>query len=90
MLQVIGELQSSNSNILINHFQKFLFEVDSIILSLENVSFLDHSSAYSLEQLYQDFARSNRIIQIIGRSNKEIMDTFIETNTSYILSNDRV
>ena len=56
MLQVKGELHSSNSNILMDHFESFLGEIDSIILSIEDVSFMDASAAYSLEQLYCDFA----------------------------------
>ena len=89
-IQINGELSSENASTLKQHFESFLNELDEIILNLDNVTFLEPSGAFTIEQLYLDFVKRNRIIQIIGRENKNITTTMKSTKTSYILSNDRI
>lgn len=90
IIQVIGELSSENATTLKQHFETFLNELDEIILNLDDVTFIESGGAFTMEQLYLDVVKSNRIIQIIGRENKNIAETMKTTKTSYILSNDRV
>jgi len=90
VLEVIGELTAENASVLKQHFESFLNKMDCIILSLDKVTTMGASGAYTIEQLYLDFIRSNRIIHIIGRENKRIAQTMKRTKTSYILSDDRI
>ncbi|HEA21424.1 hypothetical protein LCGC14_1224400 [marine sediment metagenome] len=90
ILNVHGALNSENTQNLKQHFKTFLSEVDGIILSLENVTTMEPFSALSLEQIYLDFVRSNRVIRIIGRENRDIAGVMKTTKTSYILSDDRI
>jgi anti-anti-sigma regulatory factor len=86
----IGELSSENASSLKRHFETFLNEVDEIILNLDHVTYIESGGAFTIEQLYLDFVKSNRIISIIGRENKNITTTMKTTKTSYILSYDRI
>lgn len=90
VLEVIGALTAENASIVKHHFDSFLKKVDHIILSLDGVTTIGPSGAYTIEQLYLDFVKSNRIIHIIGRENKRIAQTMKQTKTSYILSDDRI
>lgn len=90
IIQVIGELSSENTTTLKQHFESFLNEFDDIILNLDDVTYIESGGAFTIEQLYLDFIKSNRIIQIIGRENKNISKTMKTTKTSYILSHDRI
>ena len=90
VLNVHGPLNSENTQNLKQHFNSFLNEVDGLILSLENVTTMEPCSALSLEQIYLDFVRSNRVIRIIGRENRDIAGVMKTTKTSYILSDDRI
>lgn len=90
IIQVIGELSSENATTLKQHFESFLNEFDDIILNLDDVTYIESGGAFTIEQLYLDFIKSNRVIQIIGRENKNISKTMKTTKTSYILSNDRI
>ncbi len=87
--EVSGNLNAENAIALKKHFEQFLTQVDDLILSLDNVSVIEPSSAYTIEQLYLDFIKDRNGFQIIGRENKEIAEVMKETKTSYILSNDR-
>lgn len=90
IIQVIGELTSENSNVLREHLNSFLKELDDIILSIEDVTYLEPSGAYTMERLYLELIKENRFVQIIGRANKKIEAIMRSTKTSYILSNDRI
>ena len=90
IIQVIGELTSENSNVLRQHLNSFLTGLDDIILSLEDVTYIEPSGAYTMERLYLELIKENRFVQVIGRANKKIAATMRNTKTSYILSNDRI
>jgi len=90
IIKVSGELSSEKAMMLKQHFESFQNELDEIILSLDDVTYIEPAGAFTMEQLYLEFIKSNRIIQIIGRDNKCIAETMKNTKTSYILSNDRV
>jgi len=90
VIEVIGALTAENASVLKQHFDTFLKKVDHIILSLDGVSTIGPSGAYTMEQLYLDFIKSDRILQIIGRENKCITQIMKHTKTSYILSDDRI
>jgi len=90
IIQVIGELTSENSNVLRQNLNSFITELDDIILSLEDVTYIEPSGAYTMEHLYLELIKENRFVQIIGRANKKIEAIMRTTKTSYILSNDRI
>ncbi|MFK7810894.1 MAG: STAS domain-containing protein [Maribacter sp.] len=90
IIKIVGELTSENATTLKQHFDNFTKELDDIILSLDHVTHIEPGGAFTMEQLYLDFIKSNRVIQVIGRENKNIAKTMKNTKTSYILSNDRV
>jgi len=89
-IKVSGELSFENATMLKQHFKNFENELGQVILSLDGVTHIEAAGAYTMKQLYLEFVKSNRIIQIIGRDNKNIAETMKSTKTSYILSNDRV
>ena len=76
--------------VLKKHFEVFSKDPNGIILNLDYVSTIEESGAYTLEQIYLDFMRNNKIIQIIGRENKGIAQTMKATKTSYILIDDHL
>lgn len=90
VISVLGILNAENATVLKQHLTTFSKELESVILNLDAVTFIASSSAYALEQLYLDFVKNNRIIQIIGSENKHITETMRQTKTSYILSHDRI
>ena len=90
IVTVVGELTSENAVTLKQHFASFLHEVDDIILNLDDVTYIESGGAFTMERLYLDFIKSNRIIQIIGRENKLLSKIMKLTKTSYILSDDRI
>ena len=90
ILNVTGILTSANANRLKNHFNRFLKKADAVILNLEGITKIETTGAYTVEQLYLDFAKNNRIISIIGKENKAIVNVMKATKTSYIFSNDRI
>lgn len=90
IITVVGELSSENAVTLKQHFDSFLTEVDDIILNLDDVTYIESGGAFTMERLYLDFIKSNRIIQIIGRENKLLAKIMKLTKTSYILSDDRI
>lgn len=90
IIQLVGDLSIENVKKLKQHFNFFTNELDEIILNLDDVTLIESEGALAIEELYLDVVKSNRIIQIIGRENKNIAETMSTTKTSYILSNDRV
>lgn len=90
MLEVLGDLTSENAMTLKKHFEQFLKEADTVILNLENVDAMERESAFTMEQLYIDFMKSNKAIHIIGKTNQNITGIMNDTKTSYILSDDRI
>lgn len=90
IVTVVGELSSENAVTLKHHFESFLTEVDEIILNLDDVTYIESGGAFTMEKLYLDFIKSNRVIQIIGRENKFLAKIMKLTKTSYILSDDRI
>lgn len=87
--KISGEMTSENALMLKKHFENFTRQIDDIIVSLDDVSYMEEGGAFTLEQLYLDFIKNKRVIQIIGRENKNIAGVMKGTKTSYILSNDR-
>ncbi len=90
MFEVLGSISSQNMTSLKNYFESIIPTTESIILNIEKVSSIDKSGAFMLEKLYKTAVGENKIISIIGRQNKKIMNTMKNTKTHYILSNDRV
>ncbi|WP_298502293.1 STAS domain-containing protein [uncultured Maribacter sp.] len=90
MFEVIGNISSQNMNSLKNYFETLIHSSEKIILNIENVKHIDKSGAFMLEKLYRNAAKTNKVISIIGRQNREIMNMMTTTKTHYILSNDRI
>lgn len=90
VLEVLGDLTSQNATTLKYHLNSFLNEFDHIIINFDKVTTIESSAAFTMEQLYLDFMKSNRAIQIIGRGEKAITGVMKATKTSYILSDDRI
>lgn len=89
-MEVKGKLNSENMKALKSHIDYYLKANEKLILSLDNVSNIMYSSAKQLEQLYIKVAKNNKVLAIVGQENKQIASVMAMSNTSYILSNDRV
>ncbi|MDC6366957.1 MULTISPECIES: STAS domain-containing protein [Flavobacteriaceae] len=85
-----GTLNSGNVNILKRHLARFLNPKKPVVLNLERVQQLDRSAAHALKNLYAEAVRSNCVLSIIGRQNMNLFSVMEETNTSFILSSDRI
>ncbi|MFS4455978.1 STAS domain-containing protein [Maribacter sp. 2304DJ31-5] len=90
MLKVAGQLTAQNTKSLKRHLKSFLTGVDHLLLNIEKVTYMDEGSAFSLEQMYLDAVRNNKVLVIIGMENNRIASVMKDTKTSYILSHDRV
>lgn len=89
-IEVKGNLNSQNMKALKSHIDYYLKGNEKLILSLDRVNNIMYSSAKQLEQLYIKVAKSNKVLAIVGQENKLITSVMAMSNTSYILSNDRV
>lgn len=90
VFSVFGKLNRGNANILKRHMHNFISETEKVILNLERVEQIDEMAAHTLEKLYINAMQNNSILIILGKQNKKITPTLEATNTSYILSSDRV
>ncbi len=90
IFEVLGNVSSQNLGALRIYFETVLDENEHIVINLEYVNSLDSSSALFFESLYKDGASRNKAISIVGRQNFNIREIMNQTNTSYILSSDRI
>ncbi len=89
-LQVYGNLNAANTQILKKHLNLFSNAKNYMILNLEKVSGMDATAAHMLRQLYLYAMKNQRLLSIIGEKNPNILPIMNKTKTSYILSHDRV
>ena len=90
VFSVHGVLNASNSTILKQHMNRYINPKHPVILNLERLKGIDTSATHVLRQLYLNAMRSNSILSIIGKGNKNILPVLDATKTSYILSDDRI
>lgn len=90
IFEVLGNVSSQNLGALRIYFQTVLESNESIVISLENVTAMDSSSALFFEGIYREGASRNKIVAIVGRQNRDILEIMNQTNTDYILSPDRI
>lgn len=89
ILKVLGVLNSETARLIIDHVNTLLETKERVLVSLEGVLSIDKMAAKSIEKLYTDAARNNKILSIFGRQNSNISGVMQATNTNYILSSDR-
>ncbi len=90
MFSVHGVLNAGNVQILNRHMDRFLDPQHKVILNLERVLEMDVCAALALKQLYRRAMRSNSILSIIGKQNKNILPALQAARTHFILSDDRI
>ncbi|MCL6274715.1 STAS domain-containing protein [Muricauda sp. 2012CJ35-5] len=90
IFEILGKVTTPQIGALNSYFQAVLEREDSIVVSLESVTDLDASAVRFFEKLYQDSARQNKVVSLIGRQNSTLMEIFNTTRTNYILSPDRI
>jgi anti-anti-sigma regulatory factor len=88
--ELFGNLQAQNLGALKVYFETVLEANDNLVINLEGVTSIDSSSALFFEGIYREGAKRNKIINIVGRQNKNISKIMNLTQTDYILSSDRV
>lgn len=88
--KIFGSITAQNMRSLKNYFETVIHNDERIILNVERLNHIDKSGAYMLEGLYKSAAFANKVISIVGRQNKKIIDQMTSTNTSYIFCSDRV
>ena len=88
--EILGNVTSQNLGALRVYFDTVLETNESVVISLENVTTIDSSAALFFENIYKEGALGNKIISIVGRQNKNILDIMGMTKTDYILSSDRI
>lgn len=90
LFQITGSINASNSKDIKTFLENTLLVSKGLLLSVENVIKMDSSGAYMLESLYKKAGMENLAIYIFGQENSNILDIMANTNTDYILSNDRI
>nr|WP_299383032.1 STAS domain-containing protein [Allomuricauda sp.] len=90
IFEILGRVSSQQLGALNSYFNAVMEQEDSIVVSLEKVTYLDISAARFFEKLYQNSARNNKVVSLIGRQNSTLMEILNTTKTNYILSPDRI
>ncbi len=90
IFEILGKVTTQQIGALNSYFNVVMEREDSIVVSLEKVTHLDHSAARFFEKLYQNSARQNKVVSLIGRQNRILTEIFNTTKTNYILSSDRI
>lgn len=90
ILELLGRLTSQNLGAVQVYFEHLLETNEHLLISLENVEYMDASSALFFEELYKKSAERGIALTIIGRENKNIEQIMRKTKTDYILSMDRI
>lgn len=88
--EILGNVTTQNLGALRVYFDTVLESNESIVISLENVTTIDSSSALFFENVYKQGAARNKRVAIVGRQNKNILDIMQMTKIDYILSPDRI
>lgn len=88
--EVLGNVSAQNLGALGIYFEGILETNENIVINLENVNGMDSSAALFFEGLYKEGARRNKVVSIVGRQNRNILNIMNLTQTDYILSADRV
>ena len=90
VFSVYGVLNAGNAQILNRHMDRFIDSQNEVILNLDSVLDMDISAAHALKQLYRRAMRSNSILSIIGKQNKNILPALQAARTHFVLSDDRI
>lgn len=90
IFEILGELSTQHIGSLNSYFNAVMEQEDSIVVSLEKVTHLDSSVAHFFEKLYRNSASRNKVVSLIGRQNRTLMDIMKTTGTNYIISSDRI
>ena len=90
IFEVLGSVSTQQIGALNSYFSAVLEQEDNIVVSLEKVTQLDTSAAHFFEKLYQNSAKQNKVVALIGRQNGSLVDVLNATKTQYILSPDRI
>ncbi|MEL6916674.1 MAG: hypothetical protein AAFO99_02985 [Bacteroidota bacterium] len=89
ILKILGTLNSQTSLLATNHMRKLLNVKDKMLVSLEEVQFVDDSAIFNFENLYLEAIGLNKIILLFGLENSKIKETLKRTKTNYIFNSDR-
>ena len=90
IFEILGNVASPNLGALKIYFDTVLEANDSIVINLEHVKSMDSSAALFFENIYKEGAGRNKVISIVGRQNRDILEIMNQTKTDYILSSDRI
>ena len=90
LIEVFGALDRANMTELSDYLQLINVNREFLMLSLDNVTSMECTSAKQLEYLYLNAAAENKVLTIIGDQNQNILPVMHTTKTKYILSHDRV
>jgi len=88
--EVFGNVSAQNLGALKVYFDNILETNENIVISLENVSSIDSSSALFFENIYKEGAGRNKVVFILGYQNKQISEIMQMTKIDYILNSDRI
>ncbi len=86
IFEINGIITAENSISLIHEFKKLLFKTDRVIISLDHIHAIDITGVHALTALYRNAIRNNKILTIIGKANKQVIQAFGKNN--YIIRND--
>ncbi|UII77107.1 STAS domain-containing protein [Flagellimonas sp. HMM57] len=90
IFEIFGKVTTQHIGALNSYFDSILEKHESIVISLENITFLDSAAAHFFEKLYLKSVKQNKVVSLIGRQNMNIQEIMNVTQTNYILSKDRV
>ncbi len=88
IIEIEGNLVSTNSKSLKSHFESLFKTEKKIILSLEKLNNIDNSGVNCISSIYKMAANSNIIFYVIGKTNQNISKSIKNTKLNYIIKQD--
>ena len=88
VFEVKGNLRSTNSKSLKNHFESLFKNKSKVVLSLDKLNSIDNSGINCIVNLYKKAAKNNMIFYVIGKTNKKISKAIKNSKLNYVVKND--
>ncbi|MGS0524545.1 STAS domain-containing protein [Zobellia nedashkovskayae] len=82
---VHGTLNSSSATILSRHIGRYLGSDRRIVINLDRITSIDVNGASALQELYDNAAKRNRQLTILGKTNESVFSSLQKINSTYIL-----
>ncbi len=88
IIEIEGNLASTNSKKLKSHFENLFLTDSRIILNIGKLNSIDNSGINCIVNLYKKAAKNNIIFYVIGKTNNNISKSIKNTKLNYVVKQD--